>query len=179
MFKTKSKTRIIPALEYWQIKLNMDHVSEFARYKFLCNYSSKKNERLINGKKYITYHEWKSYIDEKIAILNSEELSEFYYFLNSKVRSSSISLDIGNNLIITLILSFYIPPILNALLHYINTKFPYISSETLLLINTILIVVIALSLAIYLIHTLRDDNLKKHYYEELKNIVEKRLPFTK
>lgn len=87
MFRRKKQIKIIPAAEYWNKKLDMDYPTEFARYKYLCGYLSPKKLNALKAETFITYHDWKAYIEQKLEKLTTKELTEYYYFLNSKVRA--------------------------------------------------------------------------------------------
>lgn len=66
-----------------------DESYEMNIYKYLCCRKMKKKikEKMDNDIKFITYHQWENYIQNKYKNLNKYELKEFGHFLNLKSRN--------------------------------------------------------------------------------------------
>ena len=66
-----------------------DESYEMNIYKYLCCRKMKKKikEKMDNDIKFITYHQWENYIQNKYKNLNKYELKEFSHFLNLKSRN--------------------------------------------------------------------------------------------
>lgn len=179
MFKRKKQIKILPAAEYWNKKLDMDYPTEFARYKYLCGYPAPKKLKSLKTETFITYHDWKAYIEQKLEKLTTEELTEYYYFLNSKVRAGSMTKSITTNFILPFTLSFYIPHVITELLNYTEKTSTFIDFEAYpgyrLAILLIYIVILTIIISLHILRDLRDDELTRHYYEDLKYIVKTKL----
>ncbi len=59
---------------YWDKKLGIKHINEEVRYKKLCGYDlSRGDKKYLDGAYYITFSDWKEYMEEKVSVLNQEE----------------------------------------------------------------------------------------------------------
>lgn len=179
MFKRKKQIKVLPATEYWNKKLNMDFPTEFTRYKYLCGYLHPRKVKSIKSEVFITYHDWKSYIEQKLEKLNTEELTEFYFFLNSKVRTRTITKGITTNFIFPFAISFYIPHFVNELLSYTEKTATFIDFEAnpayRIAIFLIYIVILTMIIGSHILRDLNDEELNQHYYEDLKYIVQNKI----
>ena len=179
MRKRKNQIRILLAVEHWSKTLDMDYSTEFTRYKYLCGYRSRKKLKLPDTEIFITHNDWQKYIEQKLEVLNQNELIEFYYFLNGQVRNSSITRGITLSFLIPFLLSFYMPSIINELLNYAEQTATFIDFEAhpevrLIMLFTYIVALVTIG-GTLIIRDIKDDSLKQHYYEDLKYIVKAKL----
>lgn len=71
------------------VSYKFDENYEINIYKYLCCKKMKKKikEKMDNDIKFVTYHQWEIYIQNKYKCLTKFELIEFSHFLNLKSRN--------------------------------------------------------------------------------------------
>jgi len=109
---------------YWEMKLGIKHKTEEARYKKLCGYKlSKDDKKLLDGIYYITFSDWKKYIDDKLAVLDEEELFEYSKYINGRLQNENVLSGLFSNFMIPLALSALTPIFTEIFTQYLNASY--------------------------------------------------------
>lgn len=173
MRKKKESSILLPADKYWSDKLDIDFEAELARYRFLCGSMLEEGKQSLNGHYYTTYKDWKSYIEEKISLLDSSELTELYHYLKNEKRRASIRTGMSANILFPILVSVSLPTFFEAIKTiYDNTQnFNFIVG----IIELIFIGIIFCLMIKPVITTTKDykvNEFRRYFYSDLKEIVE-------
>ena len=97
---------LLMQIDYWEMKLGIKHNTEKARYKKLCGYKlAKKDRLLLDGAYYITFSDWKEYMDAKLSVLDKKELFEYSKYINSQLHKGNIFSGVLSNFMLPVAVS--------------------------------------------------------------------------
>lgn len=97
---------LLTPASYWEKKLGIKHSTEKARYKKLCGYKLSKDEKkLLDGAYYITFSDWKEYIDDKVSVLDDRELFEYGKYINGRLQNENLFSGLLSNFMLPMIIS--------------------------------------------------------------------------
>lgn len=177
-----------PIKEYWEEKLNIKYDIELEYYKKLCG--KKYNKKLLstksdlhNNEDYITYNKWRSHILKTIENLTADELEEYSKFLNQQYRNKNTKLGSFNTLLIPfgicVIGGVVIAPAFDIIMKMAtNNDFSldckYIVSSTFAF-SEICIILFVVLLFYWLNNTHDNESVLLYFYQDIKEIVDKRI----
>lgn len=101
---------LLTPTNYWEMKLGIKHNTEKVRYKKLCGYKLSKDEKkLLDGVYYITFSDWKEYIEGKLSVLDEKELYEYSKYINGRLQNENVFSGLFSNFMLPLIIAVLTP----------------------------------------------------------------------
>lgn len=160
--------------EYWNKRLNIKYSEEFSRYKKLCMKLPKKEQHLLGEYYFVTYHDWETYFITLLDELDNAELSEYYHYLENKIRTASVNKGFTTNLLFPFSLGILTPFFTEWLSNYVVNQGD--APSTLLYVFVFILILFIFSATFMyffflLITTAQEDELKKNFYKDIQSIV--------
>lgn len=159
---------------FWEKKLEINFANELARYKKLCGSISKKEVHLLDGKYYITYHDWKEHIEILLDKLTDAETEEFYHYLKNKERMSTILNNTTSSIIIPYIIAFFAPFIVEEIFTFLT---PGLNISIAMIVATLLISVMCFVTLKNILKDTKKDSITTFFYIDIQAIIIKKHPF--
>ena len=176
----KDKSILLPADNYWEQKLNMRFCVEIARYAKLCEKYNRKQYGTLDGVSFITYHDWSSYIIETINSMDVIELTELSHYLRNKERLLEMESGISEKLFIPLLIAIYVPVLLNMISELASEEIKDNGNVFLVAVCMVIAVTILIPAIQYIRGIINDichKGIKKSFYIDFREIVDKQLVF--
>lgn len=105
---------------YWEMKLGIKHSTEKARYKKLCGHNLSKDERKDwDGVYYITFSNWKEYMEGKLSVLNQAELLEYSKYINLRLEKVNVFEVLVSNYFFPFLIAIVSPLIAEIFIKYL------------------------------------------------------------
>lgn len=165
--------------EYYNVRniaasYKFDESYEMNIYKYLCCRKMKKKikEKMDNDIKFITYHQWENYIQNKYKNLNKSELKEFSHFLNLRIRNLKPEHEYWN-IVITVLLTILTEKAYN---EFINMTINESDNIAKIIGQFLFVIGVGASIFIILIvkitKSIWDVSDKSDFYSDYKKIID-------
>ena len=124
MKNKRNNDGLLTPTEYWEKKLGIKHNTEKARYKKLCGYRLCKNDKkFLDGAYFITFSDWKKYIEDKLSFLDEKELFEYSKYINGRLQNENIFSGLFSNFMLPLMISVLTPIFTEIFTQYIDSSY--------------------------------------------------------
>lgn len=163
-------------INYIADKYEFDEQYEVNIYKYLCfKRLKKKAEKKMNESvKFITYDQWKRYINDKYKNFTYYDLNEFSHFLNQRIRNISPELE-NWKLVIPVILALFAEEFFQQIINLSNIPF---NSILQVFIELILLVGVIIS-SVFVVEKIFEPTWwvsdRKNFYMDYKEIIDEML----
>lgn len=176
--KHKNNDGLLTPTDYWEMKLGIKHKTEKARYKKLCGYKLSKNEKiLLDGAYYITFSDWKKYIEDKLSFLNEKELYEYSKYINGNLENENIFTGLLSNFILPLTISVLTPIFAEIFAQYLNElNDDFISFFLSFMIKYVTFILALVMLTKIIIENSQKNKSDKLFYKDMYEIIISKLP---
>lgn len=115
---------LLAPTNYWEMKLGIKHNTEKSRYKKLCGYKlSKDDKKLLGGAYFITFSDWKEYIEGKLSVLDEEELFEYSKYINGRLQNENVFSGLFSNFMLPLMISVLTPIFTEMFTQYLDASY--------------------------------------------------------
>lgn len=143
-------------------------------YKYLCckRLNKKVVKKMNDGIKFITYHQWKNYIQDKYKDLNKLELMEFSHFLNQKIRNLKPGYEYWK-IIVPIIITLMVEELFSTLIDISQIKINTVFELCIELIIIIFVMIIGFQIFINTTKPIWDVTDKIDFYSDYKEIIDK------
>ena len=160
---------LLTPTDYWEKKLGIEHRIEKARYKRLCGYKLSRNEKkLLDGAYYITFSDWKEYIDEKISVLDDKELLEYSKYINSQLQRQDVFNGLFSELVIPLMLAMLAPIFTELCTQYLSSSYDSLVFAFLSILLKYVFFVIALVVLLkVIVDNAQDNKANNLFYKDM------------
>ena len=171
--KQKNNDVLLTPAEYWEMKLGIKHITEKARYKKLCGYRLSKDDKAhLDGAYFITFSDWKEYIDDKLSVLNTEELTEYSKYISGKLEDENVLNGLFSNFMLPLIISLITPIGAEVFTQYLNKTYDNpILDFISFLIKYITCIIVLVMLIKMVIDNVRDNKAGNLFYKDIYEII--------
>lgn len=173
MRKKKDESILLPPDRYWSDKLEINFYVEFARYVKLCGKYNQKDFGTLDGAYFISYGDWKTYMQDKISKLDLSDKEEFCHYLQNKERMNSLTNNLNVTLLIPFFITIYAPFLMNVIFNIfsenalLKNKYYLVAAFVTIIITFSLFI----STLIKVINTFRHDEYSKFFYQDLRGMV--------
>lgn len=173
MKKQKNNDGLIDPTEYWESKLDMNHSTEKVRYKKLCGYKlSKSDKKLLSKPYFTTYTVWRNYMENKLSVLDPDELFEYSKYINMQIEYENVFNGIFSNFMLPFIVSIFAPFIAGTLSQYIIDS----DKDSVTILVSLLVIFIACMFALYyiikmIVETVNKNKSDNLFYKDLYDII--------
>lgn len=123
MKRKEDNDNLLSQTNYWNMKLGIKHITEKTRYKKLCGYKlTKSDKEYLDGAYYITFSDWKEYMEEKLSVLNQEELFEYSKYIKLNLEKADVFEGLLSKYIFPLMIATISPLISEIFIEYVLNK---------------------------------------------------------
>ena len=177
MKRKEDKDNLLLQATYWNMKLGIKDVTEKARYKKLCGFNlSKYDKRNLDGAYYITFSDWKIYMEEKISVLDKVELLEYSKYLNLNLEREKVFEGLSASFIFPFVIAMLSPVLGEVTAEFVNCTGDTWVYEFCSYLFKLIFCIIALCIVIKsVIDDLKENKANYLFYKDMHEIVMEKL----
>lgn len=181
MKRKEDNDNLLSQTTYWNMKLGIKHITEKTRYKKLCGFKlTKIDKEYLDGAYYITFSDWKECMEEKLSVLNQEELLEYSKYLNSNLERGDVIEGLLSKFIFPFMMAIISPLISEIFIKYLlNKENDFGNGYGTFIIKLIICMIIFYFMLKYVMKyvltDIEDDKVSKLFYRDMYEIVTSKL----
>ena len=177
MKRNEDNDNLLSQTTYWNMKLDMKHMTEKMRYKKLCGYKlTKIDKEYLDGAYYITFSDWKEYMERKISVLNKVELLEYSKYLNLNLERQKVFEGLVASFMFPFVIAMLSPILGEVTAEFVNSKGDtWVYNFSSYLVKLIFCIIALFIVIKRVIDDLKENKANYLFYRDMYEIVMEKL----